>query len=49
MLKECHALYETIREKIQSSKSGFFAWQWVLNNGIKLLQYNEKDIRVREE
>ena len=49
MLQEYSTLCETVGGKMQSSKPGFFAWQWVLSNGIKVLQNIEKDIRVREE
>ena len=49
MLQEFATLHETFRGKIQSSKSGFFSWKWVLNSGKKVLQNIEKDLRVREE
>ena len=39
ILQEHETLYETVGGKIQSSKSGFFARQWVLNNGIKVLKH----------
>ena len=47
MLQEHATLCETVGGKTQSSKSGFFAWKWVLDNGIKVLQTIEKNIRVR--
>ena len=49
MLKECATLNETIGGKIKSSKSGFFAWIWVLKNGIKVLKILKKDMTIREE
>ena len=49
VLIEHVTLCETIGGKMQSSKSGGFAWQQVLNNGIKVLKHIEKDTKVQEE
>ena len=49
MLQEHARLYEIVGGKMKSRKSGFFSWQLFLNNGRKILQKIEKDIRVREE
>ena len=49
ILKENATLHERIGGKMESSKLGFFSWQWVLKNGIKGLQNIEKDIRAWEE
>ena len=49
MLQDYSTLHEKVRGKIQSIKSVIFAWQWVMKNGIKVLQSIEKYVRVREE
>ena len=49
ILKEHAILCETIGGKFHSSKSVFFAWQWVIKNGTKVLKHIEKDMKVREE
>ena len=49
MLQDYSTLYEIIGGKIKSIKSGFFAWKWVMNTGIKVLKSIEKDMRARKD
>ena len=49
MLQDYSTLHEIVGGKIQSLKSGFFAWKWVSDIEIKVLQSIENDMKAKED